>query len=84
LETHAASDEGVLTGRFQDLWLDALPEAWRSEAKLERLRNLFVEPTPSTIKFNDPEAKEKTSSGTTAAKPGANRKWHEKFKNMRR
>ncbi|KAI4720743.1 hypothetical protein E4T48_02917 [Aureobasidium sp. EXF-10727] len=73
------------TSTFLDIWKDALPETWRSEANLDMLKGLYkLSGGGKRIEFIHSQTAHAEEATAGAPKPSATktagkRKWHEKF-----
>lgn len=73
-----------LIAEFTDTWEDALPEAWRKDAKLSAIEGSYEFPSDTTIRVKGKDAAvANVEDASTATKPSA-RKWHEKFAKTRK
>ncbi|KAJ5121638.1 uncharacterized protein N7515_009599 [Penicillium bovifimosum] len=86
--TAPISSSAIGRSEFLRGWKDCLPESWRAEAALSKLKNgCYSSPDPTTIFFVEPSQRQqasKTSSApATAAKAKNTRNWHELLKGSR-
>ncbi|KAJ8107501.1 hypothetical protein OPT61_g8820 [Boeremia exigua] len=82
LEAKQGSSD-FLIANFTDTWEDALPEAWRKDAKLSAIEGSYEFPSDTTIRVKSKDAAVTNVQDAASTKPSA-RKWHEKFAKTRK
>jgi hypothetical protein len=77
-----SSNQALDTATFLESWKDILPESWRDDAKVDAIKDLYIQPTATTITIKGED--EESSGGGVKPSGSASRKWHERFARARK